>query len=239
MRKRFEIQLELGTTPIEEIEIPTKSRDELPPVLRALQYIYIKPEINEKVFKIIEKRINRYKNGRPGLTLWEILVLGAVRLTLDVNYDRLEHIANYDSIVRELLGVKSTGFQKLKKYSLTSLKENVSKIDDEILEEINEVVVKQGHRIKKKEGEKIRVKIDSYVLESTVHFPTDINLLLDSGRKIIETLEKIIEEVSIEGWRKSKHWKRSLKNLSRTIGRISRGGGKQKEKRIKQEVKNI
>ena len=237
MRKRFEIQLELGTTPIEEIEIPTKSRDELPPVLRALQYIYIKPEINEKVFKIIEKRINRYKNGRPGLTLWEILVLGAVRLTLDVNYDRLEHIANYDSIVRELLGVKSTGFQKLKKYSLTSLKENVSKIDDEILEEINEVVVKQGHRIKKKEGEKIRVKIDSYVLESTVHFPTDINLLLDSGRKIIETLEKIIEEVSIEGWRKSKHWKRSLKNLSRTIGRISRGGGKQKEKRIKQEVK--
>ena len=237
MRKRFEIQLELGTTPIEEIEIPTKSRDELPPVLRALQYIYIKPEINEKVFKIIEKRINRYKNGRPGLTLWEILVLGAVRLTLDVNYDRLEHIANYDSIVRELLGVKSTGFQKLKKYSLTSLKENVSKIDDEILEEINEVVVKQGHRIKKKEGEKIRVKIDSYVLESTVHFPTDINLLLDSGRKIIETLEKIIEEVSIEGWRKSKYWKRSLKNLSRTIGRISRGGGKQKEKRIKQEVK--
>ena len=156
---------------------------------------------------------------------------------MDVNYDRLEHIANYDSIVRELLGVKSTGFQKLKKYSLTSLKENVSKIDDEILEEINEVVVKQGHRIKKKEGEKIRVKIDSYVLESTVHFPTDINLLLDSGRKIIETLEKIIEEVSIEGWRKSKHWKRSLKNLSRTIGRISRGGGKQKEKRIKQEVK--
>ena len=75
MRKRFEIQLELGTTPIEEIEIPTKSRDELPPVLRALQYIYIKPEINEKVFKIIEKRINRYKNGRPGLTLWEIMLI--------------------------------------------------------------------------------------------------------------------------------------------------------------------
>ena len=52
--------------------------------------------------------------------------IGAVRLTLDVNYDRLEHIANYDSIVRELLGVKTSGFQKLKRYSLTSLKENIS-----------------------------------------------------------------------------------------------------------------
>ena len=151
MRKRFEIQLELGATPIEEIEVPIKSRDELPPVIRALQYIYITPEINEKVFKVIEKRINRYKNGRPGLSLWEILVLGVVRLTLDVNYDRLEHIANYDSLVRDMLGVRSEGFEELKRYSLTSLKENVSKIDDELLEEINEIVVKEGHQIKKKE----------------------------------------------------------------------------------------
>lgn len=237
MRKRFEIQMELGSTPIEEIEIPRKSRDELPPVLGALQYIYMTPKINEKVFGVIEKRIATGTEGRPGLSLWEILVLGAVRLTLDVNYDRLEHIANYDSLVRELLGVKSSGFEKLKKYSLTSLKENISKIDDELLEEINEIVVKEGHEIKKKDGEKLRVKIDSYVLESTVHFPTDITLLLDSGRKVIETVEKIIEEISIEGWRKSEYWKRSLKNLSRTIGRMSRLGGSQKERRIKSEVK--
>src|SRR3989304_8313915 len=98
-----------------------------------------------------------------------------------------------------MLGVRSEGFEELKRYSLTSLKENVSKIDDELLEEINEIVVKEGHQIKKKEGEKLRVKIDSYVLESTVHFPTDINLLLDSGRKVIETVEKIIEEIAVEG----------------------------------------
>ncbi len=34
MRQRFERQLELGQTPIEEVFIPSKSRDELPPVLR-------------------------------------------------------------------------------------------------------------------------------------------------------------------------------------------------------------
>ena len=50
MRKRFEIQYELGATPIEEVPIPTKSRDEMPAVLRALQYVYSTPELNEKVF---------------------------------------------------------------------------------------------------------------------------------------------------------------------------------------------
>ena len=79
------------------------------------------------------------------------MVLGTVRLTLDINYDRLEHEANYDSLVRELMGINTTGLlQKQKKYSLTSLKQNISKVDEKLLEEINEIVVKEGHQIKKK-----------------------------------------------------------------------------------------
>ena len=58
MRKRFEVQYELGVTPIERINIPVKSRDELPPVLRALQYIYITPELNKKVFDLLESKIS-------------------------------------------------------------------------------------------------------------------------------------------------------------------------------------
>src|SRR5258706_3889900 len=33
MRKRFEVQLALGKTPIEKVAMPARSRDELPPVL--------------------------------------------------------------------------------------------------------------------------------------------------------------------------------------------------------------
>ena len=106
MCKRFALQHELGITSIEEIIIPTKSRDELPPVLMALQYIFVTEELSEQVFALLEQRIELMKMGRSELSLWEILVLGVVRLTLDANYDRLEHIANYDSLVRELLGVK-------------------------------------------------------------------------------------------------------------------------------------
>jgi len=159
MRKRFEVQYELGTLSIEEIEIPLKSRDELPPVLLAQQHIFTTPELNKKVFDILENRIELKKMGKPGLSLWEILVLGVVRLTLDTNYNRLEHIANYDSLVRDMLGVKSYGMTKRKKYSLTSLKENIRCIDEELIEEINEIVVKEGHRLKKKSRKKSGSKL--------------------------------------------------------------------------------
>ena len=46
MRKRFEIQLALGKTPIERVVLPVRSRDELPPVLAGLQWILQNPEVN-------------------------------------------------------------------------------------------------------------------------------------------------------------------------------------------------
>ncbi len=57
MRKNFEIQIELGSTPIKDVKIPLDSRDELPSILRGLQYIHSTPEINTKVFNILEKKI--------------------------------------------------------------------------------------------------------------------------------------------------------------------------------------
>ena len=75
--------------------------------------------------------------GRKGLSLWEILVFGVVRLTLGTNFDRLEHIANYDSLVRELLGVKDEFGKEKKEYSLTSLKENIQRIDESFFVIIN------------------------------------------------------------------------------------------------------
>ena len=159
MRKRFALQHELGVTAIEDILIPTKSRDELPPVLMALQHIFVTEALSEQVFAILEQRIELKEMGRNGLSLWEILVLGVVRLTLGTNYDRLEHIANYDSLVRELLGIKDEFGKVKKQYSTTSLKENIRYIDESFLVEVNELIVKAGHSLlKKKMGPKPRLK---------------------------------------------------------------------------------
>ena len=49
MRQRVARQVDLGQTPIEEVPLPPKSRDELPPVLRGLQWIFQTPEVNEHI----------------------------------------------------------------------------------------------------------------------------------------------------------------------------------------------
>ena len=56
MRQRFEQQMSLRIVAIAGVKFPLKSRDELPPVLMALQYIFVTPELNEKVFALLEKR---------------------------------------------------------------------------------------------------------------------------------------------------------------------------------------
>ena len=78
MRKRFEVQLSLGQTPIEKVILPLKSRDELPPILAGLQWIYQTPEVNEPIFALLERKVlaGKKATGRRGLDLWQILVLG-------------------------------------------------------------------------------------------------------------------------------------------------------------------
>jgi hypothetical protein len=46
MRKRFDAQIGLGETAIEEVTIPLNSRDELPPILAGLQWMFKTQEIH-------------------------------------------------------------------------------------------------------------------------------------------------------------------------------------------------
>jgi hypothetical protein len=159
MRRRFRMAADLGSLPIEDIPIPTKSRDELPPLLRSLQHIYCTAELREAVFGVLEKHIALTKMGTPGMSLWEILVIGVMRLTLDANYDRLEHIVNYDELVRAMLGVQKFGAEK-KEYSVQTLRDNIYLIDEAMLMEINEIVVKYGIALKKKTSSKTQMTKD-------------------------------------------------------------------------------
>lgn len=235
MRKRFEVQYELGATPIEHVEIPTKSRDELPAVLRALQHIYTTPELNQKVFEILEAKVIKGKKqtGRPGMTLWEILVLATVRLARDADYDHLHYMATSDNVIRGLLGACKYG-ETNRHYSLQSIKDNIALIDDETLEQINALVVEAGHQLVKKKDEPLNVKVDSYVLEANVHFPTDINLLFDAARKSIELASRLSMSAQLPRWRKSQYWIKRLKSHCRNVGRLCYYGGKNKQQKLRE-----
>ncbi len=107
MRHYFQHEPDLQITPIEKIRLPLKSRDELPPILAGLQWVWMHPTLKAEIFALLEAKIlaDKQRTGRTGMDLWQILVLGVVRLGLDADWDRMEHIANYDTLVRQMLGV--------------------------------------------------------------------------------------------------------------------------------------
>ena len=231
MRKRFEQQLTIEKKRIKDTYIPTAKRSgPLPALLAALKEIFINPEWNEKVFNILEKVILPENNntGRPGMDLWQIFVLAQVRLCKNMSYDDLHYIVNSDKIVRQLMGVEShdTFFDEKEEEEISyqRIKDNVDLLSDETVKELNAVIVDFGHQVfKKKEVEALRLKTDSFVVESNVHFPTDYNLLWDASGKAIDMVSKLLEKHSFTGWRKIKNWSGGLKGLMPCLsGRVCR-----------------
>lgn len=237
MRKRFEPQITLGLKTIEDTPYLLKSRDDMPALIIALLTIYTTPKYKSKILNILEDTIlgGKKKTGREGLNLWQIFVLAQFRLTLNIDYDRLHQMTYSDSSLRQLLGIETeTGFERIE-IGYQRIIDNVQLLDDETLKKINGVIVDFGHGVfKKKEEEALRVKTDSFVVESNVHFPTDYNLLWDSSRKALGTISWYTNKYpAIEGWRKIYDWHKSLKNLSRAVGKTNSSGGKDKDKRLK------
>ena len=150
MRKVKESQMKLGEVDISKIEFDPRSRDEIPKLLKGLQYIYCNVEIREKVFDMLEGIIPEGTNkdtGRPGMELWKILVLGTLRINCNWDYDKLHEIANNHMTLREMLGQDIFNREK---YPLQTLKDNVSLLTPEILTEISDVIVSAGHKLVKK-----------------------------------------------------------------------------------------
>ena len=107
-RVAFDPQLRLGSTPILDVELNTGCRDEIIPILRALQHIYSKPSLRDAVLREVGNDVNATtspKLGREGLSYWEILVLAAVRLGCNLDYDKLQDLAENHRNLRAVIGL--------------------------------------------------------------------------------------------------------------------------------------
>jgi len=67
------------------------------------------------------------------------------------------------------------------------------------LNQISELVVKEGHKQVGCDGEEIQGRCDSFPLQTDVHYPTDMNLLLDALPVVITTTACLCEQLIFVG----------------------------------------
>jgi hypothetical protein len=227
----------IGEVDISQIKFDPKSRDDIPRILKGLQHLYLNVPLREKVFKLLEAGISPQVsklNGRPGMTLWRMLVCGVVRLDLNADYDRLLELVNQHVTLREMLG---HGPFDEENYKYQTLVDNVSLFTPELLDKINQVVVSGGHAlVQKKEGEALRGRCDSFVVETDVHYPTDINVLCDAMRKVITLTAQLCEEHDVSDWRQHAYNVRHIKRLMRSAQNKKRSKAKSEEQKNKNET---
>jgi hypothetical protein len=236
MRKAFDRQRRLDCPPVSNVSLNLNCRNETIPVLRALQHIYSTPKVRDTILRAIARDVNRAssaRRGRTGLSYWEILVLAAVRLGCDYNYDELQDLAENHRALRQVMGVGDWQNAETngKRFDWRRIEDNVNLLRPETVERINQAIIEEGHRLQPEAAETVRG--DSFVVETNTHYPTDSSLLLDGLRKVLSLTVRLTMIFGLCGWRQHKHLYRKARKLAREIDRIAARKGNGYRERLR------
>lgn len=238
MRKSYSPQLRLDSPPIDQVELNLDCRDAIVPVLRSLQHVYSKPDVTDKIMQLIGRDINgetSAKRGREGMDYWHILVLAGVRLGCNYTYDQVHDLSENHIKLRAIMGIGS--WDEHTEFKWRTIRDNVCQLSPQTIDEISRLFVAEGHDIDPEAIKKLRA--DSFVMETNIHYPTESSLIRDGLGKILEICSELAVGDSVLGWRQHQHlWKR-VKQLAREIDRIAAKKGPNYVGRMKEPYREL
>lgn len=241
MRNVLSPQLCIGQIDIADVVIDVTSRDDIPLLLLGLQHLYCTRPLRDAIFRILKElapiqtdgeqtRVVSLDKGRPGMDQWAILVLGTLRLALNADYDRILELANEHKTLRDMLG--HTGLESDFRYRLQTLRDNLRLFTPELMARINAEVVRAGHQALGLSAQApLHGRCDSFVVETHVHFPTDLNLLYDAIRKLIQGCSQWHDTYPLLGWRQHAFNLRQFKRLYRIVQTLKHSASKDEVKK--------
>jgi len=215
-------ELGLDCLAISEVTLNLDCRDEIIPILRALQHMYGDEQLRRELLSLVGKDVNQTtsrKQGRRGLNYWEIVVLAAVRLGCNLDYDKLQDLAENHRRLQQIMGIGAWQAEEVD-FDWRRIEDNLLKLRPETLKKINEVIVQAGHALEPQAIESVRG--DTFVVEANIHYPTESSLIHDGLRKVVTLAARLAEQQGVAGWRQHEHWLAKIKRLVRDIGRSSR-----------------
>ena len=239
MRKGFSTQQRFDCDKISEVELNLNCRDEIVPILVGLQHIYSRPDVRDEIVTLVAGDVNqdsRSDRGREGLDYyWQITVLAAVRLGCDLNYDKLQDLAEQHRAMRQVMGIGD--WQGEIDFNWRRIRDNISLLGPNTIQAISHCLVNEADRLEPEAAEKVRA--DSFVVETNIHYPTESSLIHDGVGKVIELCSKLSEVYDIVGWRQHEHLLKKVKQTARQIGRISSGKGANYKQRLERHYRKL
>jgi hypothetical protein len=198
--------------------------------------------VRDPILRAIAGDVNgkaKADRGRPGLDYWEILVLAAVRLGCDYDYDQLQDLAENHRALRHVMGIGDWSQEEHdpKRFDWRRIQDNLRLLSPETIEQINQTIVQEGHRLEPKAAETVRG--DSFVVQTNIHYPTDSSLIRDGLRKVFCLAALLARLFGLEGWRQHKHLYRKAKKLVRKIDRIAARKGNDYQQRLKKPYEEL
>jgi len=229
MRLAFDPQRQLACPPVDQVVLNLNCRDEIIPILRGLQHVYQVPALRQELLHLIGKDVNSttsHKLGRRGLDYWPIAVLASVRLGCNLDYDKLQDLAENHRKLRFMMGIGDWHAEDTLDWR--RLRDNLCLLQPTTLEQINQLIVRAGHQLVPEAAKVVRG--DTFVVETNVHYPTDSTLIGDGLRKVINVAAVLAKEQGVPGWRQHEHLLQRVRELVREINRAARAKVKGQER---------
>lgn len=215
-------QERLDCLPIASVKLNLQCRDEIIPILRALQCVYENRSLRQQILSLVGKDVNQgtsRKHGRRGMNYWEITVLAAARLGCNLDYDKLQDLAENHRSLRQIMGIGDWQSDEID-FDWRRIEDNLIKLRPETLKKINDLIVQAGHALEPKAIASVRG--DTFVVETNIHYPTESTLIGDGLRKIVALAAELAATKGMDGWRQHEHLLRKVRLIVREIGRLSR-----------------
>ena len=200
MRKAFDRQRRFDSQAVLDVRLNLNCRDEIVPILKALKHIYSQPKLRDDILTAIAEDVNHRSSrnrGRRGMDYWQILVLAAVRLGCNLDYDKLQDLAEQHRALRHIMGIGDWDQQTC--FDWRRIQDNLTRIRPETIERINHRIVAEGHRLVPEAVETVRA--DSFVAETNIHYPTESTLIRDGLRKLLALGNELATQIGAAGWR--------------------------------------
>jgi IS5 family transposase len=190
------------------------------------------PQIVAAVYEALAQRHPQSrKRGRPGVPAEVVLRLLVLKHMRNWSYGVLEREVRANLVYRDFTGVggeKAPDAKTMGKWGVA--------LGPEVVEQIHARIVQiaRDHRV----AAGRRMRVDTTVVETNIHYPTDSSLLGDGVRVLTRTMKKIADIAGAAG-AKLRDRSRSIKLRVLEIARAARAKGHQNSQRLAQAYRKL